>query len=106
MSLYWPWVILNDSDEGRSALDSLLVASGIDPEWCPPELAESANEPRVRGADHGRHMWTAQEDRIIEDGVRRFGCKWRQIAALLPNRTDSSVRRLQKAPYAVGFGFF
>lgn len=83
---------LNDSDEGRSALDSLLVASGIDPEWCPPELAESANEPRVRGADHGRHMWTAQEDRIIEDGVRRFGCKWRQIAALLPNRTDSSVR--------------
>jgi hypothetical protein len=28
-------------------------------------------------------MWTADEDRIIEDGVRRFGCKWRQIAALL-----------------------
>jgi len=94
---------LNDTDEGRSALDGLLIASGVDPDWCPPELSgsaydessggQSAAEPaRIVGSDHGRHMWTVEEDRIIEDGVRRFGCKWRQIAALLPGRTDSSVR--------------
>lgn len=91
--------LLSDTDEGRSALDGLLIASGIDPDWCPPELAspDPSSSPapettRVVGADHGRQMWTADEDRIIEDGVRRFGCKWRQIAALLPGRTDSSIR--------------
>jgi len=95
---------LNDTEEGRSALDGLLVASGVDPDWCPPELstpsvsdaigasAAAAEPMRIVGSDHGRHMWSAEEDRIIEDGVRRLGCKWRQIAALLPNRTDSSVR--------------
>ena len=30
---------LNDTEEGRSALDGLLVASGVDPDWCPPELS-------------------------------------------------------------------
>jgi hypothetical protein len=91
--------LLSDTDEGRSVLDGLLIASGIDPEWCPPELASpdpgsgpAPEATRVVGADHGRQMWTADEDRIIEDGVRRFGCKWRQIAALLPGRTDSSIR--------------
>jgi len=86
---------LNDTEEGRSALDGLLISSGVDPNWLPPELAEAgggAPVAPVRGADHGRAMWTAEEDRIIEDGVRRLGCKWRQISGLLPNRTDSSVR--------------
>jgi len=97
---------LGDSEEGRSAIDSLLVASGVDPDWVPPELgtpeasAAPAGGPAaggndagcIRGSDHGRSMWTAEEDAIIEAGVAKFGCKWRQIAALLNNRSDSSVR--------------
>ena len=38
---------------------------------------------------------------VIQEGVERWGCKWRQIAALLPGRSDSSIRnrwmRLLKA---------
>lgn len=98
---------LGDSEEGRSALDGLLLASGVDPEWVPPELplpdasppagesnivSAGPDEPCIRGSDHGRAMWTAEEDRIIEEGVAKFGCKWRQIAAKLPGRSDSSVR--------------
>jgi len=93
---------LSDTDEGRSALDGLLIAAGIDVDWCPPDIAEGASvaaaptsgaaEPCIRGSDHGRQMWTPEEDQIIRDGVARFGCKWRQIAALLSGRTDSSVR--------------
>merc|ERR1719502_189032 len=33
---------LGDTEEGRSALDGLLITSGVDPEWCPPELAAQA----------------------------------------------------------------
>ena len=46
----------------------------------------------IKGADHGRAMWSPQEDTLIEEGVRRYGCRWRQIAAALPGRSDSSVR--------------
>jgi len=41
---------------------------------------------------HARACWTAHEDEMIIEGVRKFGCKWRQIAASLPRRSDSSVR--------------
>ena len=45
-------------------------------------------------------MWKPEEDELIEEGVRRFGLKWRKVASALPGRTDSSVRnrwqRLQK----------
>merc|ERR1719487_399422 len=43
---------------------------------------------------NGRHgdMWTAEEDRIIDMGVRVQGLKWRAIAALLPGRTESGCR--------------
>lgn len=63
---------------------------------------------RVTGAAHGRSMWTAEEDRAIMEGVRRFGCKWRRIAALLPGRSDSSVRnrwsRIQEPSSSGGDG--
>jgi len=55
----------------------------------------------LTGSDHGRARWTAHEDDVIQEGVERWGCKWRQIAALLPGRSDSSIRnrwmRLLKA---------
>lgn len=46
----------------------------------------------IKGAGHGRSMWEAKEDALIEEGVRRVGCKWRKVAEALPGRSDSSVR--------------
>jgi len=46
----------------------------------------------LTGSDHGRARWTAHEDQVIQSGVARWGCKWRQIAAMLPGRSDSSIR--------------
>lgn len=37
-------------------------------------------------------MWTEEEDRIIDEGVRLRGLRWRAIAALLPGRTNSGCR--------------
>lgn len=94
---------LGDTEEGRAALDALLLACGISDDWQPPpdERQKSSGESNcIKGSDHGRSMWTPEEDALIEEGVRRFGCKWRQIASSLPGRSDSSVRnrwmRLQK----------
>ena len=57
----------------------------------PANLAEQVEESsgRKTGSAHGRSMWTAEEDRLIEEGVRRFGCKWRQIATALPGAWDT-----------------
>ena len=82
---------LNDSEEGRSALDGLLIQAGIDANWCPSELTSASDSCResveatcIRGSDHGRSMWSAEEDRVIQDGVRQHGCKWRKVS-LWPN---------------------
>ena len=82
---------LGDSIEGRRNLDELLAACGIDKNWAPPPdpLDPTADGRR---SDHTRTMWTSSEDAIICEGVRRHGFKWRQIAASLSGRTDSSVR--------------
>lgn len=80
---------LGDSEEGRAAIDSLLVASGIDPGWSPIEEDQANGEASKESA---RVNWSADEDRVIQEGVRKHGCKWRVIAASLPGRSDSSVR--------------
>jgi len=36
--------------------------------------------------------FSAHEDAIILDGVKRLGARWRQIATLMPGRSESSVR--------------
>ena len=105
---------LGNGEEGDAALDALLSASGVGGDGTVPGSVTSMSldvapipegEPvedieRKTGSAHGRSMWTAEEDRLIEEGVRRFGCKWRQIATALPGRSDSSIRnrwmRLQK----------
>ena len=106
--------VLGNGEEGDAALDALLSASGVGGDGTVPGSVTSMalevapipeGEPvedmeRKTGSAHGRSMWTAEEDRLIEEGVRRFGCKWRQIATALPGRSDSSIRnrwmRLQK----------
>ena len=49
-----------------------------------------------------RRPWLSAEDQIIMEGVKRTGFKWRNIAALLPGRSDDAVRnrwnRLQAEP--------
>ena len=62
----------------------------IDPSLI-PELAER-RPAVVVGSDHGRTRWSAEEDQAIERGVRTLGPRWRQIAATLPGRSDSSIR--------------
>jgi hypothetical protein len=80
----------------HEAAGALLLASGgpsspAQIKMEPPPQVERINTC-IKGADHGRAMWSPGEDALIEDGVRRFGCRWRQIAAALPGRSDSSVR--------------
>ncbi|KAG8467871.1 hypothetical protein KFE25_006923 [Diacronema lutheri] len=45
--------------------------------------------------------WTRTEDQVISEAVKRFGCKWGVLSALLPGRTDNAVRnrwhRLERA---------
>lgn len=69
------------------------------------EASEKAIEaietvPIPEPADRARFAWTAEEDQLILDGVKAHGCKWRQIVAQLPGRSDSSARnrwlRLQR----------
>mmetsp|Transcript_70671 Transcript_70671/g.117390 ORF Transcript_70671/g.117390 Transcript_70671/m.117390 type:complete len:386 (-) Transcript_70671:151-1308(-) len=58
------------------------------PDMPMPERSAAAEEKHDKHGD----MWTAEEDRIIDEGVRLQGLKWRAIAAMLPGRTDSGCR--------------
>jgi hypothetical protein len=84
-------------------LDNLLASCGVDKDWIPPaEALGAASDDELanaKGGD-GRTKWSAEEDALIYEGVRMHGCRWRQISAELPGRSDSSVRnrwrRLEK----------
>jgi len=74
----------------------------VEQDWLSEQTVsnQASEQVCIKGSDHGRAMWTHEEDNLIEEGVRKHGMKWRQIAASLPGRSDSSVRnrwmRLQK----------
>jgi len=67
---------LGDTEEGRAALDALLLACGISKDWSPPtdprQPPTVASNACIKGSDHGRAMWTSQEDTLIEEGVGLF----------------------------------
>jgi hypothetical protein len=91
-----------DRDEGKASLDELLTVKGWSPaQGLPPPpfrpgaaagsvaaaagsgasgtmlpLILEADPARKTGVAHGRSVWSAEEDELIEEGVRRFGCKW------------------------------
>jgi len=39
-----------------------------------------------------RREWTAEEDKVIREGVLQFGKKWRRISLQLEERSDDAVR--------------
>ena len=57
-----------------------------------PTRALSLPTPEVAVDQKGGDMWTAEEDRTIDEGVRLEGLRWREIAARLPGRTESGCR--------------
>jgi hypothetical protein len=84
---------------------SLLNSFGIQEaatqvEVYPTVALDGEPDQCIKGSGHGRAMWTAEEDALIEEGIGRFGCQWRRVASALPGRSDSSVRnrwqRLQR----------
>lgn len=76
--------------QGLSAGETFQVELLLKPG--PEEMVEETSEAK-HGSAHGRSMWTAGEDRLISEGVCRFGLRWRQIAtAYMPSRSDSSIR--------------
>lgn len=95
---------------GGSVYDAVSSPAPL-PDLC--FCGEPAQSPPPHSARAGRTCadrkeWTAEEDATIRSHVQLFGCKWRRIAALLPGRSDDSVRnrwnRLQAALSQTGQG--
>ena len=63
---------------------------------CGPELstihAPGAWPQLQKKARKNVARWTSTEDEFINEAVRVFGQKWRKLAALMPGRSDSSIR--------------
>lgn len=78
--------------------------SGFDDDTYSEGSSATSSESRKTSSIHSRSVWTAEEDQIVCEGLQSFGCKWRRIAAMLPGRSDSSVRnrwsRLCEGPRA------
>ena len=47
---------------------------------------------RDASPNHRKKVWAAQEDQLILRSVQQIGCKWQQIASMLPDRSDDAVR--------------
>jgi hypothetical protein len=62
---------------------------------------EGGDETSGSRAGQKTAPWTRTEDQVISEAVKRFGCKWGVLSALLPGRTDNAVRnrwhRLERA---------
>ena len=58
---------------------------------CVP-LSGCANGAAAAASLNNRKEWAVREDQLIWRGVQQIGCKWRQIAAMLPGRSDDAVR--------------
>merc|ERR1719247_563651 len=58
-------------------------------------VSSSGPPPLERDNSSGgtnRKEWAVAEDELILECVRHLGCKWRQIASMLPGRSDDAVR--------------
>ena len=59
-----------------AAAGSVAAAAGSGASGTMLPLILEADPARKTGVAHGRSVWSAEEDELIEEGVRRFGCKW------------------------------
>lgn len=64
-------------------------------------LMQPHSEPVPIGGGCGRNLasrssWSVEEDAIVVRSVREHGCRWRQIAAQLPGRSDDAIRNRWK----------
>jgi hypothetical protein len=39
-----------------------------------------------------KEPWSSEEDRIVMEGVQKYGRKWVELARLLPGRTENSIK--------------
>jgi len=79
----------------RVAVDALLAGSPPPPGSLGPQHGaptEARPTRCIRGSEHGRAKWSAEEDALIEQAHSLHGRQWRRIAAQLPGRSDSSIR--------------
>ena len=74
-------------DGGGGAFTPSAREAGAMPGSGPPSLEREGS----LGASN-RKEWALAEDNLILDCVHRLGGKWRQIAAMLPGRSDDAVR--------------
>ena len=58
--------------------------------------ASGAARGSTRASSINRRAWSAEEDDTIRACVDQMGMRWRQIAPLLPGRSDDSVRNRWK----------
>jgi len=87
-------VTLSDVNAGdMEAYDASRLNDGDTPSLMNNDGSIVGTDDEKRDSSHGnRKEWSLLEDQMIVDGVRRAGCRWRQIAAMLPGRSDDAVR--------------
>jgi hypothetical protein len=83
----WPTQLAHEPAANESALSTTAPPGGV--------VASSSTAPQSlerEGLGTNRKEWASAEDDLILECVRHLGCKWRQIAAMLPGRSDDAVR--------------
>jgi len=86
--------VLADTDEGRAVPDVMLPQ--ISEEDAAAARLAQLTQQAAAVEEKGGAPWSAEEDAMLLDGVRRHGCRWRVIVASLPGRSDSSTRNRYK----------
>ena len=83
--------VINNDDHD---MGSGVLSGG---QGAPPPLGGGGALPPVdfpmeKESGPNRKEWAAGEDELILEAVKSLGCKWRQIASMLPGRSDDAVR--------------
>ena len=72
------------------------------PGEAPVNAARDANAHKTTHRAVPKGAWTKEEDDLILKSVDAYGQAWRKIAALMPTRSDDSVRNRWRRLGAAG----